>query len=87
MLPSKPVDFFNGLMDATAFKAVHVISASEDVKDEEPQKYQETFNVLFEESLLRALQSRSSRDIRGFFWVLAVPFNLEKIFDYFQNIF
>ena len=32
MLPSKPVDFFNGLMDATAFKAVHVISASEDVK-------------------------------------------------------
>ena len=32
MLPSKPVDFFNGLVDATAFKAVHVISASEDVK-------------------------------------------------------
>ena len=40
MLPSKPVDFFNGLVDATAFKAVHVISASEDVKESrlEPPK-------------------------------------------------
>ena len=36
------------------------------------QKYQGSF-ILLEKSLLCAFQSRSSRDIRGFFWVLAVP--------------